>query len=199
LFTYNVFSDSTRRYSLASFSIETKESHSFSELTSTLPLASDFSSDGRWLSYNVSDTVVGPARSTVFVAPFPPTTTPYQISETRNGFHPKWLPDGKQLTYSTGVGPDGPQWVVVNITMQPRFTIGDRVRVPNGGLIDSLGPSLTFAGAVNARNYDFTPDGRRIGIIPVRDDASSSPPERQHIQVVLNWLEELKRLVPTKS
>ena len=196
--TYSVFSDSTRRYSLASLSIETKESHSFGALTSTVLPASDFSPDGRWLAYNVSDTFVGTARSTVFVEPFPPTSTKYQISETRNGFHPKWLPDGKQLTYSTGVGPDGPQWVVVNITMQPRFTIGGEVRVSNGGLIDSLGPGLNFPGAVNARNYDFTPVGRRIGIIPVRDDASSSPSKRQHIQVVLNWLEELKRLVPTK-
>ena len=196
--TYSVFSDSTRRYSLASLSIETKESHSFGELTSTVLPASDFSPDGRWLAYNVSEMVVGLARSTVFVEPFPPTGTTYQISETRNGFHPKWLPDGKQLTYSTGLGPDGPQWVVVNITMQPRFTIGGKVRVSNGGLIDSLGPDLIFSGAVNARNYDFTPDGRRIGIMPVRDDASSSPPERQHIQVVLNWVEELKRFVPTK-
>jgi eukaryotic-like serine/threonine-protein kinase len=198
VFTYSVFSDSTRRYSLASFSIETKESHSFRGLTSTLPLASDFSPDGRWLAYNVSDTVAGPARSTVVVEPFPPTNAKYQISETRNGFHPSWLPDGKKLTYSTGVGPDGPRWVVVNITMQPRFTIGDEVRVSNGGLIDSLGPAFSFPGGVNEPNYDFTPDGRRIGIIPVRDDVSSSPPERQHIQLVLNWLEELKRLVPTK-
>jgi Tol biopolymer transport system component len=200
VFTYSVFSDSTRRYSLASFAIQTRQSQAFRGLTSTLPLASDFSPDGRWLAYQVTDTVAGPAQSTIFVAPFPPTDDKYQISETRNGFRPTWLPDGEKLklTYSTGVGPDGPQWVVVNITMQPRFTIGDAVRVSNGGLIDSLGPTLTFSGAVNARNYDFTPDGRRIGIIPVRDDASSSPPERQHIQVVLNWTEELKQRVPTR-
>jgi eukaryotic-like serine/threonine-protein kinase len=199
VFTYSVFSDSTRQYSLASFAIQTRQSQPFRELTSTLPLASDFSPDGRWLAYNVTDTPAGPAQSTVFVAPFPPTDAKYQISATKNGFHPTWLPDGKKLklTYSTGLGPDGPQWVVVNITMQP-FIKGDEVRVSNGGLIDSLGPTLTFSGAVNARNYDFTPDGRRVGIVPVRDEASSSPPERQHIQVVLNWLEELKRLVPTK-
>jgi serine/threonine protein kinase len=200
VFTYSVFSDSTRRYSLASFAIQTRQSQPFRELTSTLPLASDFSPDGRWLAYHVNDTVPGPARSTVFVAPFPPNDTQYQISKTKSGFHPTWLPDGKKLklTYSTGVGPDGPQWVVVNIMMQPRFTIGDEVRVSNGGLIDSLGPGLVFSGAVNERNYDFSPDGRRIGIILVRDDATSSPPQRQHIQVVLNWQEELKRLVPTK-
>ena len=58
--TYSVFSDSTRRYSLASLSIETKESHSFGELTSTVLPASDFSPDGRWLAYNVSDISLAP-------------------------------------------------------------------------------------------------------------------------------------------
>ena len=200
VFTYSVLSERTRRYSLASFSIQTKQSGPVGDATSTLPLASDFSPDGRWLAYDVSDRLLGPAEATVFVEPFPPTGTKYQISQTRNGFHPTWLPDGKSLTHSTGVGPNGPQWVVVNITMQPQFAVGNAASVPNGGLIDTLGPGLYFPGSGLERNYDFTPDGKRVGIVPVRDEASPVAPiaNTRHIQVVLNWQEELKQRVPTR-
>ncbi len=40
-------------------------------------------------------------------------------------------------------------------------------------------------------NYDVSPDGERF--VMVKDDSASG-----RINVVLNWLEELKRLVPTK-
>jgi hypothetical protein len=39
------------------------------------------------------------------------------------------------------------------------------------------------------------PDGRMLGIIPAGPAQSAAT---QQIQVVLNWTEELKRLVPTK-
>jgi hypothetical protein len=50
------------------------------------------------------------------------------------------------------------------------------------------------------RNYDLTPDGKQFVVVaaatsPSRDSNRSSP---QQIDVVLNWLEELKARVPTK-
>jgi Tol biopolymer transport system component len=202
VFTYSVYSYSRQqgsggRFSLASFSIQNKQSHTFAGVRSTFPLASQFSRDGQWLAYDVSDNVTGGAQATVFVEPFPPTGAKYQISEARHGFHPTWLPDGKKLSYSTGVGSEGPQWVAVNITMQPRFTIGNAVKVSNGGMIDSV-PFVFVKGPfgfVSERNYDFTPDGKRVGI--VRADAFV-PARSGPIQVVLNWSEELKQRVPVK-
>ncbi len=41
-------------------------------------------------------------------------------------------------------------------------------------------------------NYDVTPDGQRL--LMVKGAAQEAP---RHINVVLNWTEELKRLVPT--
>jgi serine/threonine protein kinase/Tol biopolymer transport system component len=191
VFTYSVWSESARRFTLESFSVREKRAHSLPGIESTRPVASEFSPDGRWLAYNVSETVIGLAQSTVFVEPFPPTGTKYQISEVKRGFHPTWLPDGKRLSYSTGVGPGGPEWVVVNVTTQPSFTFGNEIRVLNGGLIDSVPIS-----PVTEANYDFTPDGRRIGIVPV--DKSEALRMAPTVQVVVNWFEELKQRLPAK-
>jgi hypothetical protein len=177
------------------FSLADKQAHPVPGVGSTRPLASVFSPDGRWLVYNESETPTGFARSTVFVKPFPPTdiSKGYQISETRSGFHPTWLPDGKQLSYSTGLDTRGlPEWVVRNVTMRPTFTLGNEIRVPNGGLIDSVPVS-----PVSERNYDFTPDGKRVGIVPVLEKGERSRITAA-VHVVLNWDQELKRLVPVR-
>jgi Tol biopolymer transport system component len=202
VFTYSILSYGGRQgagpFSLASFSIRDKQSRPIAGVRSTLPLASTFSRDGHWLAYNVSDSPVGgPAQATVFVEPFPPTAAKYQISASRHGFHPIWLPDGKRLSYSTGIDSLGPLWVTAELTMQPRFTIGSAIKVPNGGLIDSVPFAYVNGpfGFVTERNYDLTPDGKRVGIM--RADpfvpARSGP-----IHVVQNWFEELKQRVPTK-
>src|SRR4030095_7922486 len=145
---------------------------------------SEFSPDGRWLSYSMSEARVGTAQATAFVEPFPPTGAKFQISETRRGFHPVWLPDGMRLSYSTGISPDGPQWVTARLTLQPPFAVRSVVKISNGGLLDSV----PF-GLVNERNYDVTPDGRRVGLFP-----ADAPPAlgAASINVVLNWFDELR-------
>jgi hypothetical protein len=45
---------------------------------------------------------------------------------------------------------------------------------------------------VSFANYDVSPDGQRF--VMVKDEAGSG-----RLNVVLNWTEELKRLVPTNS
>ena len=42
--------------------------------------------------------------------------------------------------------------------------------------------------------HDILPDGRFVGIV---DEAQPLESGAQHIEVVLDWFEELKRLVPT--
>jgi len=183
-FIYSVFSESSGRFSLSSFSLQDKQSHALQGIGSTLPLASDFSPDGRWLSYSASEARVGVAQATVFVEPFPPTGARFQISDARKGFHPVWLPDGKRLSYSTGIGPNGPQWVVARVTTQPSFAVRGVARIPNGGLLDSV----PF-GPINERNFDIAPDGRRVGLFPVDAAPPASPAA---IHVVLNWFDELR-------
>ena len=190
-FTYSVFSDSSGRFTLSSFSLRDKRSHVLQGIQSTLPLASEFSPDGRWLSYSMSEARVGTAQATAFVEPFPPTGAKFQISETRRGFHPVWSPDGKRLSYSTGIGPDGPQWVTARLAFGPQFAVGSVVKIPNGGLLDSV----PFA-PMNERNYDVTPDGRRIGLFHA-DAAATAPPTV--INVVLDWFDELRQRTAVRT
>ena len=47
----------------------------------------------------------------------------------------------------------------------------------------------------DAPSYDVAPDGERFVMIrPIEDSSTTAPPE---IRVVVNWFEELERLVPT--
>ena len=48
-----------------------------------------------------------------------------------------------------------------------------------------------FGSGITIANYDVSPDGQRF--VMVKEDSSSS-----RLNVVLNWHEELKRLVPTE-
>jgi len=48
------------------------------------------------------------------------------------------------------------------------------------------------------RNYDVTPDGKQFVVVLPESAGSSSQPRPQHINVVLNWTEELKTRVPIK-
>ncbi len=47
-----------------------------------------------------------------------------------------------------------------------------------------------------ATNYDVTPDGQRFVMIRTEESTTESSGTTQ-ITLVLNWFEELKRLVPT--
>src|SRR5262249_44043497 len=88
-----------------------------------------------------------------------------------------------ELIYSPRLG----ELEAVSATTRPTFAFGRASPVPR-----------TFNwGAPSVRAlYDITPNGRFVGVRPVGDTgAIYSAPQ---IQVVLNWLEELRRFVPSK-
>ena len=146
----------------------------FGALESSTPIGSVFSRDGRWIAYSIDNTV--------FVQPFCPATgSTYQISRTNAGHHPIWSSDGKELFYEPRQG----QLVAVPVKTQPNFTFGNPVSWPGG-----FGSTVNVA----SRNRDIAPDGKRF-ISPVSGVSVTSV---QEVRVVLNWLEELKRLAPTQ-
>jgi len=73
--------------------------------------------------------------------------------------------------------------MVVPVQTQPTFK-AERPRILFEGLYDN---------GVLTANYDVTPDGQRFVMIK----ESAEQQEAAQINVVLNWFEELKRLVPT--
>ena len=137
---------------------------------------SALSSDGRWLAYvsNLTE------RFEVLVRPYPGPGAPIRVS-TNGGLEPVWGPGDRELYYV-----EGQKMMAIKVSTQPKFTFGV--------------PELVFEGAYlhdfqfGAPTYDVAPDGRFLMIKPVTGEES----ERTDLIVVLNWFEELERLVPTK-
>ena len=78
--------------------------------------------------------------------------------------------------------------MVVAVETDPGFTLGTPTKLFEGRYIHS--PS-------GVRNFDVSPDARRfIMVAPLEsDDALAAT----HFNLVLNWFEELKRLVATEN
>jgi dipeptidyl aminopeptidase/acylaminoacyl peptidase len=143
-----------------------------------------FSPDGRWVAYASQ---AGRASSAVYVQPFPPTGTKYQISKNPDdGHHPMWSPDGTELLFQSG-----PRTPLndVRVTTQPSFAVGEAMPVPR---------PFQSAGPTSERPFDISRDGQHfLGLIDAAQTQSGTPATPQ-IQVVLNWFEELKARVPVK-
>ena len=136
-----------------------------------------FSPDGRWLAYASNDT----GRSEVYVRPFPEGEPAHRVS-TSGGGAPVWSPDGRQLFYRRG---EPRSIMVVDVQTEPSFA-GTRPRT----LFER-----PFGQTYPARNYDVAPDGRRFVMVTQPDQFEAQPVTR--LNIVLNWVEELNRLVPT--
>jgi len=141
-----------------------------------------FSPDGNWLAY-VSDES---GRFEVFVRPYPGPSPRYQVSSD-GGFAPIWADSGSELFFLKDTADEIVKdlWAV-DVTTTPAFATSAPRRLFGGAF--SYG--LNFAG------YDISPDGDRFIFV-----TSFNPPteEVSQVRVVLNWTDELKRLVPTND
>ena len=135
--------------------------------------AARFSPDGRWLAY-VSDES---GRPEIYVQPFPGPGGKWQIS-TESGSEPAWNPNGRELFYRIG-----DSMMAVPVTTQPSFSAGRPTVLFKGTYLASTFP-------LTGITYDITRDGQRF--VMIKDQAQSAT----QINVVVNWFEELKRLVP---
>ena len=137
--------------------------------TSFNETAAVLSPDGRWIAYQADES----GRFEVYVRPFSGSGSKHQIS-TEGGTEPVWAPDGRELFFR-----NGDKMMVVNINTHPEFKVSK--------------PNLLFRGWYStdriAANYDISPDGQRFLMIKGEQTAVTQ------IKVILNWAEELKRLV----
>ena len=131
------------------------------------------SPDGRWLVY-VSDES---GRNEVFVRPFPRGDGKWQVS-TEGGTEPRWAPNGREIFFRNGA-----RMMSVPVSAGSRFEPGQPVLL--------FEANYRMDHADHLPNYDIAPDGRFLMLQTVESAESNN------IHVVLNWTEELKRLVPT--
>ena len=105
-----------------------------------------------------------------------------QIS-TGGGIHPLWARDGSELFY---LNPGG-QLMAVSVRIDPSLDFGNPEVV--------LEESYFYSAGSGGRTYDVSPDGERFLMIKEGGGGDETPPAE--LILVLNWFEELKRLVPT--
>ena len=133
-----------------------------------------FSPDGRFIAYVSNDT----GRDEIFVQPYPTTGAKWQISHD-GGREPFWDPNGTKLYYRMGS-----KMMSVDIESRPSFNWGNEQVVFEGNFYSHL----------NHTTYCITPDGNRFMMEKPKGDLVV-----RQINVVLNWFEELKRLVPISN
>ena len=131
----------------------------------------ELSPDGRWLAY-VSAVTGNPE---IWVSPYPGPGVPIRISP-RGGREPVWEPGGQELYYL-----EGSKMMAVRISPKGEFSFEPPQMLFEGNYFQGYRPS-----------YDVSSDGRFLMI-------KSAAEESAQINVILNWFEELKRLVPTDN
>ena len=139
-------------------------------------VAAVFSPDGRWLAYESNES----GRFEIYVQSFPGPGGKWQVS-TEGGRQPVWARNGKQLFYRN----DSNQTMAVEIVTEPTFT-SRKPRLLLKEQYDTL--------PIPTAHYDVAADGR---FITMERAGLSDGSARTQIHLVLNWFEELKRLVPT--
>jgi hypothetical protein len=136
--------------------------------------AAALSADGRWLAYQSNESG-GPE---VYVHDMAGSGGRSTIS-TAGGEEPHWSPDGRELYYRNN-----------NLFMG--------VAVDTRSTFQSGAPKTLFNGVFDLRSnsgisYDVDPKGNRFFMIRLAEDDRSAA----QVRIVLNWFDELRRLVPT--
>jgi serine/threonine-protein kinase len=138
------------------------------------------SPDGRSLAYASNES----GRTEVYLQAYPGPGVKARVS-IEGGTSPTWAGSGRELFFQAASGqPDVWRMMAVDITTSPSFSIGK--------------PRMLFAGRFGRSSpcgdYAVTRDGRRFLMVQTLDEPGRPA---THVNVVLNWFEELKRRVPT--
>ena len=129
-----------------------------------------WSPDGRWVAYSSDES----GRWEVYVEAYPGPGPKIMVS-IEGGYQPVWSHAGKELFYRSGN-----KMIGATIETEPEFKVTEFKELFEGRYLTSV-----------IHNYDFAPDGRFLMIQEPREPTPLS------INIVTNWFEELKRLVPT--
>ncbi len=136
-----------------------------------------FSPDGRFIAFMSNETGQGEVyvREVSSGRTFPVSTS------TRGGAAPVWSRDGREIYY---VSSNSPGILVAEVDLES-FSASDPVEVSDIAM-------RSFS------NFDVTADGQKFLVtVPAGNDETGDTAPSARLNVVLNWFEELNRLVPT--
>ena len=139
-----------------------------------------FSPDGEWFAYE-SD---ASGQFEIYVSPFPDADSARQQISTNGGTSPLWSREGSELFYVN----DG-RLYAVPVQTAPTFSRGTPTPIIEGDY------RLDAAGDSRGRTYDVDASGQRFVLL--KNAAGSDDSTVPSLVVVLDWFEELTRLVPT--
>jgi serine/threonine-protein kinase len=129
------------------------------------------SPDGKWLVYVSNES----GQNDVYLRSFPAMDRRWSIS-TQGGTQPLWNPTGKEIFYRSG-----DKMMAVDVTTTPQVTLSTpRVLFEQ---------RYAYGAGITMANYDVTKDGQRF--IMVKDESGAA-----RLNVILNWLSELRRVAP---
>jgi len=134
-----------------------------------------FSPDGRWIAYESAES----GKAEIYVRDFPAGGNRFQVS-TDGGFEPVWGKNGKELFYRSGK-----KLVSVPVKLGADFVPGPPKVLFQGD----------FAEGGQVPAYDVSPDGQHFYFL----QRANKTQQQENINIVLNWSEELKRLVPGRK
>jgi len=152
--------------------VSTESGHEARPLPGTVAggMHADISPDGHWIAYQSS----GSGRSEIYVHPFPDTAAFRR--RVGLGTRPLWSPVGGELFYLD----TDRDLMSVRVETKPTLSFGNPVKILDN--VRAMTPG---------RSYDISPDGRRFLVLK---DPPSALQSIRHLDVVLNWTEDLRRL-----
>jgi serine/threonine-protein kinase len=147
-------------------------------------LNAEVSPDGRWIVYQSDES----GRHQVYVRPFPDADRDRWVISPGEGRTPVWSHDGREIFY---LAPDN-QLMAVPVSVAPSgaFAAGTPVRLFEARY---YGGFFGGSSALNSRQFDVTPDGSFLMLKDLNVAGGS-----MRLIVVQRWIDELRRLVPTK-
>ncbi|MHC4583603.1 MAG: protein kinase domain-containing protein [Planctomycetota bacterium] len=132
-----------------------------------------WSPNGQWVAYSSDES----GRWEVYVEPYPGPGPKVPVSN-EGGQQPMWSRDGKELFYR-----NGNKMMAAAVETELQFIVTGHIELFEG----------RYLSTASLQNYDVAPDGR---FLMIREPRESTP---IGINVVLNWFDELKQLVPMEK
>jgi serine/threonine-protein kinase len=138
------------------------------------------SPDGHWLAYESNSS----GQFEVYVRSYPNVNDGPWLVSANGGRQPLWAKNGKELFY---VALDG---VITAVPVEPRGTSW------SSGTPQPLLKRRYYSSGGVPRQYDASPDGQRF--LMLKQGATNPSAALPQIVLVQNWLDELRKIVPSK-